>query len=279
MVSTAMQGGCTCENTSYLRIGTGNIELAAMCAPRPLGMSAANDWTRELETKGLPELKQHYTMLGVPDHVEGKYFDFDHNYNQVSRKMMYEFFNRHLKLGQASPIEEREFKPLTVEEMSVWNDEHPKPAMDVDAELKMLRAWDEASQKQLEAMRPKDYESLAKYRVILGGAIDIMVGRGLPKSEDVENWSCWSNRRKKDTSSSWGCCGTTRTAKKCRPCSSSPTTGTARSSSGSMAAARMFCCKTMANQLPRRRPCWTVGPRSRRSMCCTPASSLTTVSR
>ena len=35
MVSTAMQGGCTCENCSYLRVGTGNVEFAAMAAPRP----------------------------------------------------------------------------------------------------------------------------------------------------------------------------------------------------------------------------------------------------
>src|SRR5690606_16436197 len=63
MVSTAMQGGCTCENACYLRIDTGNIEFAAMAAPKPIGMTAANDWTKELETKGLPELKQHFKML------------------------------------------------------------------------------------------------------------------------------------------------------------------------------------------------------------------------
>ena len=39
MVSTAMQGGCICENCSYLRVGTGNIELAGLFAPKPLGMS------------------------------------------------------------------------------------------------------------------------------------------------------------------------------------------------------------------------------------------------
>ncbi len=33
MVSTAMQGGCTCENASYLRVGTGNVEFAALFAP------------------------------------------------------------------------------------------------------------------------------------------------------------------------------------------------------------------------------------------------------
>ena len=36
MVSARMQGGCTCENADYLRVGTGNVELAALFAPRPL---------------------------------------------------------------------------------------------------------------------------------------------------------------------------------------------------------------------------------------------------
>src|SRR5207247_2684471 len=57
MVSTAMQGGCVCENCSYLRQDTGNVELAALFAPKPLGMSGAHDWTIDIETKGLPELK------------------------------------------------------------------------------------------------------------------------------------------------------------------------------------------------------------------------------
>ena len=67
MVSTAMQGGCICENCSYLRIGTGNVEIAGLFAPKPLAMSAANDWTIEIEKKGLPELKQLYHTLGVDD--------------------------------------------------------------------------------------------------------------------------------------------------------------------------------------------------------------------
>ncbi|MFH1266190.1 MAG: alpha/beta hydrolase family protein, partial [Planctomycetota bacterium] len=45
MVSTAMQGGCTCENACYLRVGNGNIDIAALISPRPLGMTAADDWT------------------------------------------------------------------------------------------------------------------------------------------------------------------------------------------------------------------------------------------
>ncbi|MCG8585245.1 MAG: acetylxylan esterase, partial [Pirellulales bacterium] len=52
MVSTAMQGGCTCENCSLLRIGTGNVEFAALFAPKPQLLIAADDWTREMKTKG-----------------------------------------------------------------------------------------------------------------------------------------------------------------------------------------------------------------------------------
>ncbi len=57
MVSTAMQGGCTCENACLLRVGTGNIEFAALFAPKPMAMTTANDWTIDLPTKGFPALK------------------------------------------------------------------------------------------------------------------------------------------------------------------------------------------------------------------------------
>jgi dienelactone hydrolase len=186
MVSTAMQGGCTCENACYLRIETGNIEIAALSAPRPLGMSAANDWTKELETKGLPELKEHYQMLGAADRVEGKYFNFDHNYNFVSRAMMYRFFNKHLKLGADDNLEERDFKPLTIKEMSVWNDEQPKPANDDEAELKMLRAWDANSQKQINDMRPTEKSTWVEYQDSIGKAVDILIGRALPAAGEIE---------------------------------------------------------------------------------------------
>ena len=102
MVSTAMQGGCTCENTSCLRLGTGNVEIAACLAPRPLGLTAANDWTHEIETVGLPELKQHYAMLGVPDRVQGNKLEFGHNYNARSRALMYGFFNKVTCLDRVS---------------------------------------------------------------------------------------------------------------------------------------------------------------------------------
>lgn len=185
MVSTSMQGGCTCENASYLRVNTGNIEIAAMIAPRPLGMTAADDWTKDLETKGLPELKQHYAMLGVPDNVVGKYRPFPHNYNQPSRLMMYEFFNKHLALGQKSPIEERDFVPLTKEELTVWNAEHPAPAATEDNELRIVRGFDADQQKQFQSLVPKDAKSFAEYQRVIGGAWAAMIGRELPVADST----------------------------------------------------------------------------------------------
>jgi dienelactone hydrolase len=185
MVSTAMQGGCTCENATYLRIDTGNIEFAAMCAPRPLGLTGANDWTREIETKGLPELERHYTHLGAADKLEGKYYDFPHNYNYVSRAQMYAFFNRHLNLGWESPIVEQDFEPLSRDELTVWNEEHPRPACDDEAEVRFLRDVDARWQRQFASLRPHDAASWENYRSVIKPAFEIMTGRGLPESNDV----------------------------------------------------------------------------------------------
>lgn len=174
MVSTAMQGGCPCENASLLRIGTGNVEFAALFAPRPLGMTSANDWTRELATKGFPELKQLYTLLGAPDHVtlvRGE--QFDHNLNAVSRAAVYECVNRNFKLLLATPIEVRDYQRLTRDEMSVWDAEHPAPkAGDPEFERALLRWWHEDAQRQLHA-------DLQRCREISRGALEVMIGRTL----------------------------------------------------------------------------------------------------
>jgi dienelactone hydrolase len=184
MVSTSMQGGCTCENASYLRVNTGNVEFAALLAPRPLGMTAADDWTRELESKGLPELQKHYAMFGAPDNVIGKYRPFPHNYNQPARLMMYEFFNTQLKLGQPSPIAERDFVPLTREEATVWNASLPAPEASVENELRIVRSFAADQDRQFAALVPRDADSQKQYRDVIGGAWDVMIGRKLPEKED-----------------------------------------------------------------------------------------------
>lgn len=187
MVSTGMQGGCTCENCSLLRVDTGNVEFAGLFAPKPLGMSAANDWTKEIATKGLPELQQLYAMLGAPKNVMAKpLLQYGHNYNYVSREVMYHWMNKHLKLGLAEPILEEDYKPLTTEEMSVWNTRHPKPASGEEYEKTLIKSMTDDAQKQIAALTPSDSNSLAQFREIVGGAFDSIIGRGLPKAGDIE---------------------------------------------------------------------------------------------
>jgi dienelactone hydrolase len=175
MISTAMQGGCTCENASYLRIGQGNIDIAAATAPRPLGMTAADDWTRELETKGFPDLKHLYTVLGKPDNVMATFhIHWKHNYNHVSRTSMYGFMNDHFQLGFSKPVLEREFEVATRAELTVWTEEHPAPTGAETGDLHekaLLRHWAEDSDQLLAA------EGGAAIR---RRAWELMVGREAP---------------------------------------------------------------------------------------------------
>lgn len=186
MVSTAMQGGCTCENASYLRIGAGNIDLAGLTAPRALALVGANDWTKEILSKGFPDLQNLYTVLGVPDRVHAEAFaHFAHNYNAVSRSVTHTFLNRQFGLGLPEPVIERDFVPLSVAEMSVWDADHSRPTGDDVGEAHeraLVKQMSEASAKAIAALEPTDAATLETYRRVVGRAWDVMIGRRL---EDV----------------------------------------------------------------------------------------------
>jgi dienelactone hydrolase len=186
MVSTQMQGGCVCENCSYLRQGTGNVELAGLFAPKPLGMSGAHDWTIDIERKGLPELKALYRLYDAEDRVMARCFpQFDHNYNQVSREVMYNWFNKHLHLGQAEPVAEKPFEPVPPKELSVYTDEHPRPQDNANAD-RLRQYLTEVSDRQIEALRPTDGKGLEAYRKVLGTALRVMIHDRMPESAEVE---------------------------------------------------------------------------------------------
>jgi hypothetical protein len=182
MVSTAMQGGCTCENASLLRVGTGNVEFAGLFAPKPQGMTTADDWTKEMSTKGFPELKQLYAMLGAPDDVmlhRGEHFP--HNYNAVSRSAFYNWLNRHFKLGFKEPVIERDYEPLTREQLTVWDAQHPAPrADDPDFERRLLKWFADDAAKQLRA----GAASPDTLRKAVGSAVEILIGRTFATAGD-----------------------------------------------------------------------------------------------
>ena len=172
MVSTSMQGGCTCENATLLRIGTGNVELAGLFAPRPMAMTGANDWTKEIATKGYPQLQELYAMLGQPDNVYSiSFLEFPHNYNYVTRRIMYGWMNKHLGLGHEEPIIERDYKLLTADEYTIWDEEHPAPKGGDEYEASLTKQMARASQAQLKAIS----DDSQKLREVLGGAYDTII--------------------------------------------------------------------------------------------------------
>jgi len=191
MVSTSMQGGCTCENASLLRVGTGNVEFAALFAPKPQGMTTANDWTKELATKGFPDLKKLYGLVGAPGAVmlqRGEHFP--HNYNAVSRSAFYTWLNRYFKLGQTEPVIERDYAFIKPADLSVWDAQHPAPkANDAEFERRLLRWWhDDSEARRAAATSPREFQALHL------GALEVMIGRTLAETGVVT----WKPRDKSD---------------------------------------------------------------------------------
>lgn len=179
MVSANMQGGCICENSSHLRVETNNIEFAALFAPKPQAITAANDWTRDVEFRGVPDIQRIYKLYGADKLFAAKYFPFGHNYNQRSREFMYGFVNEHLKLGHKAPIAERPFVPVPPKELSVWDEQHPKPADFADAPG-LRKTMTQASEAQMKKMA----DDPTAFRKTIEGYVQTTIGT-LPAAGDV----------------------------------------------------------------------------------------------
>lgn len=196
MVSTSMQGGCTCENCSLLRVGTGNVELAALFAPRPQAMTAVNDWTKAMMTKGFPELKQLYSMLGVPGDVDCvEMLHFPHNYNAITRQLMYSWMNRHLHLGLAEPIQETDWPLFTKVEATVWTDQHPAPSGGIEYERQLLKQLDQRDRAVLFEHAPDSAADQREYTRLVKAAWETIIGRGLPNAEEIQRTKVWKQER------------------------------------------------------------------------------------
>lgn len=97
MVSAYMQGGDYCENAPGLRVGTNNVEIASMAAPRPmLIVSATGDWTKHVPYEEFPEVQAVYKLYGKPENVSVVQFNAPHNLNEQSRQAVEQFFDRTL---------------------------------------------------------------------------------------------------------------------------------------------------------------------------------------
>ncbi len=97
MVSAYMQGGARCENASGLRVGTSNLEIAALMAPKPmLLVSSTGDWTSHVPDEEFPAIRQIYSLYDKSANLENFHQDAPHNYNRKAREAVYRFFAKHL---------------------------------------------------------------------------------------------------------------------------------------------------------------------------------------
>ena len=156
MISMNMQGGCVCENAPLNRVFTNNVELACLFAPKPQGAAAANDWTHDFVSRGLPEMKAIYRLFDAEANVEGEHFNFGHNHNLHSRRMQYRFLNKHLKLEVAEPIDERPFEPVQPKELSVYDEKQTQPADAADAAA-LRKAMTKLSDAQIAKLSGGEY--------------------------------------------------------------------------------------------------------------------------
>jgi hypothetical protein len=123
MVSAEMQGGDFCENAPGLRVGTFNVEIAAMMAPRPmLLVSTSGDWTHNVPNFEYPAIRKIYSLYDRNAYVSNAHFVFpEHNFNQNSRGAVYQFFQKYMTPESGSrAIEEEDEAPPRLQDMLVF---------------------------------------------------------------------------------------------------------------------------------------------------------------
>ncbi|MBI2688142.1 MAG: hypothetical protein HYX27_17705 [Acidobacteria bacterium] len=140
MISGIMQGGSPCENAPGLRVGTFNVEIAAMMAPRPLLMVAATgDWTKNTPRQEYPAMKRMYGLYDREPLVESLQITAPHNYNQASREVVYDFFARRV-LGLEKGPKESDIPEFRKEDLlSLEGRDLPKGALDYAGVFKQFR--------------------------------------------------------------------------------------------------------------------------------------------
>ena len=189
MVSTSMQGGCYCENCNLLRIDTGNVELAALFAPRPQAMTAADDWTRDMMKDGYPQLRWLYAMIGNEADVYCRpMLHFKHNYNYVTRATMYQWMNRHLKLGLDDPVIEQDYEPLTTAETTVWGGKHPAPTnVGIEHEKSVCKWFDDQATKKLAKLNEDNEKGRQEFNRTYAGAWQVVFDQAIPEKITIDD--------------------------------------------------------------------------------------------
>ncbi|MHB1318248.1 MAG: alpha/beta hydrolase family protein [Anaerolineae bacterium] len=182
MISAHFQGGCECENTPGLRVDTGNVEIAALAAPRPMLMvSATGDWTCNTPDVEYPAIRSIYALYEHSDRVAHVQIDAGHNYNADSRANVYRWFARWFGIPELEAVE-RVF-PVDPDECLRVFPGNRLPAEIPDA-AQLPFAWRVRMVKRQEALWPATRSDLERLSSLSRRRLIHILGLGLPTAEE-----------------------------------------------------------------------------------------------